>query len=208
MSVVSQLFAWSADVGATSARLLVGVSAALAVGWPIGLVLGRRRRLWRWIEPPVELVRAVPPALAFPLALLLLGYGELARVSTVTFGTVAVIIVHVAGALERAPAARRDIVALSGLRGLDAVRVLDLHETIPALLLAVRIALGQGLVIAVVGEMLVGTRHGLGARAMDALVGYELGRLVAVLAVGGVLGAMLCTLVATLERRVARWARD
>ena len=208
MNAASTLLPWAGDVGATLVRLLAGVAVAIALGWPLGILLGRKVRLWRWIEPSVELVRAVPPALAFPLALLLLGYGELARVTTVTFGTVALFVVHVAGALERAPAARRDIVALAGVRGIDAIRVLDVHESMPALLLALRLALAQGLIIAVVGEMLVGTRHGLGARAMDALVAYDVADLMVVLVVSGLLGAGLSTIVAALERRFVSWARD
>ena len=156
------------DVGATLARLLVGVAIATVVGWALGLALGRSERVWRRVEPLVDFVRAIPPVLAFPVCLILFGYSEQARVAAIVFGTTGIIVLHVASGLARAPVARRDTARLAGLRGLGLVLRVDVFETLPSLLLGARIALTAGLIVSVVSEMLVGCEHGLGARAVAA----------------------------------------
>ena len=67
------------DVGATLARVVIGVGLASALGASLGFALGRSRRWRAASEPSVDFVRSIPPILTFPLFLLGLGYGERAR---------------------------------------------------------------------------------------------------------------------------------
>lgn len=193
------------DVGATLARLLVGVSIAALAGWLLGLALGRSAKVWRWFEPLVDFGRAIPPVLAFPLCLVLFGYTETARVAAIVFGTTGIVLLHVASGLSRAPAARRDTARLAGLRGLTLVLRVDVFEALPSLFLGVRIALTAGLIISVVSEMLVGCEHGLGARALDALISYRSDLLCLVIVLAGGTGFGLSALLSALERRVVHW---
>ncbi len=195
------------DVGATLARVLVGVALATALGWVLGLALGRNARLWRVAEPLVDFLRAIPPVLAFPVCLVLFGYTEQARVAAIAFGTTGIVLLHVANGVARAPSARRDTARLAGLRGLALVWRVDVFEALPALFLGLRLALTAGLVIAVVSEMLVGAEHGLGARALDALIAYRSDLLGLVVLLAGGTGFALSALVAAVERRVVHWQR-
>lgn len=193
------------DLGATMLRVAIGVGIAAVVGGALGLVLGIARRTWRASEPSVEFLRSIPPILTFPLFLLALGYGESARIATIVFGTTGIVLLHVASGVARAPRERREAVQLAGLRGLDAVVQLHGREALPGFLLGIRIALAAGLVIAVVTEMLIGARHGLGARALDAQLSYRADELWFVILLAGVMGMALSGLIAALERRVVRW---
>lgn len=74
---------------------------------------------------------------------------------------------------------------------------------VPGLSTGVRIALAQALVIATATEMLLGARHGLGTRALEAQLTYRADRLWLVIVAAGL--AMSSVLVA-LERWV-RWRR-
>ena len=193
------------DVGATLARTLAGVGIATLVGWVLGLLLGRSARAWRLVEPFVDFVRAIPPVLAFPACLVLFGYTEEARIAAIAFGTTGIVLLHVATGLARAPAARRDTARLAGLRGLALVLRVDVFEALPSLFLGVRFALAAGLIVSVVSEMLVGSEHGLGARALDALVTYRSDLLVLAIVLAGGTGFALSAIVASVERRVVHW---
>ncbi|MBZ0236729.1 MAG: ABC transporter permease subunit, partial [Deltaproteobacteria bacterium] len=182
-----------------------GVAIATVLGGVVGIVLGAARGAWRAAEPTVELLRAIPPILTFPLFLLALGYGERSRLAAIVFGTTGIILFHVATGLARAPRERAEAVRLAGLRGWDAFAQLHVHEALPALVTGVRVALAAGLVIAVVTEMLIGARHGLGARALDAQLAYRADALWFVILLGGFAGMTMSALVGALGRRLVRW---
>lgn len=196
------------DLAATVLRVAVGVGAAAVLGGVLGVALGAARSVWRAAEPTVELLRAIPPILTFPLFLLALGYGEASRLAAIVFGTTGIVLFHVAAGLARAPRERREAVRLAGVRGLDAFLQLHLFEALPALITGVRVALATGMVIAVVTEMLIGARHGLGARALDAQLAYRADALWFVILLAGSAGMTLSALVGALGRRLVRWGGD
>lgn len=194
------------DIGASVARLLTGLLMATVMGGVLGFVLGWSPRLWQSVEPVVDFVRAIPPVLVFPLFLLALGYGETARISAIVFGTIGIVVLHVATALSRSPRARVDTVRLAGLRGHQVFFTLYLFEALPALFTAIRLAITAGLIVTVVTEMLVGARHGLGSRALAALIEYRSDLLWLVILVSGAINLVLSSMVVALERRLVHWS--
>jgi ABC-type nitrate/sulfonate/bicarbonate transport system permease component len=193
------------DLGATLARLAAGLAITVAIGVPLGIVLGSARPRWRAAEPTVDFLRAVPPILTFPLFLLALGYGEAARVAAVAFGTVGILLLQVAEGLARAPRDRADAVRLAGLRGVRAHAHLHLWEALPSIVVGLRLALAAGLIIVVVTEMLIGAPHGLGVRALGALLAYRADELWVVILVAGAVGQGLSLLVTRAGRRLVHW---
>lgn len=194
------------DLLATVARAATGVAIATALGAATGVLLGRSQRAWRAVEPTVDFVRAVPPVLVFPLLLLALGYGNQARIAAVVFGTTGTVVIHVAFATARIPAARLNVARLAGLRGWRALRVLYVWEVMPGLITGVRIALAQALVIAAATEMLLGARHGLGSRALEAQLTYRADLLWLVIVAAGLAGLAMSSVLVALERWL-RWRR-
>ncbi len=193
------------DCADTLARAVAGAGVSVVVGGALGLWLGARPALWHAVEPTADFVRSIPPILVYPLLLLGLGYNEGSRVATVAFGAFGAVLLPVAAALARAPAARADVVRLAGLRGYAAFRALHLPEGLPALITGARLALTAALVIAVVTEMLVGSRHGLGVRALAALQEYRPERLWCVVLLSGAINVALSGALVALERRLVRW---
>jgi len=193
------------DVGDTLGRVLAGAGLAALLGGALGLWLGGRPSLWRAVEPTADFVRSIPPILVYPLLLMGFGYNEGSRLAAVAFGGFGAVLLPVASALARVPSARSDVVRLSGLRGWAAFRALHLPEGLPGLLLGARLALTNALVITVVTEMLVGSTHGLGVRALAALQEYRPERLWLVVLLSGALNAALSGALLALERRLVRW---
>jgi len=193
------------DLLATAARVLTGVAVAVPCGGALGLALAAQRRTWRYAEPVTEFVRAVPPALLYPMCLLAFGYGEGARIATIALGNSALVLVHVARSLATAPTARGEAATIAGLSRWQRARSVEFYELLPGLLSGTRFALAGGLVVSVVTEMLVGARHGLGARAQMALIEYRPEALWLVVALAGALGSALVLAVGVLERRWTPW---
>lgn len=189
------------DAIATLVRVAAGVTLGLALGIPLGLVSGRRRS----IEPPLDFLRAIPPLLFFPLLLLAFGYGETARVGAVAWAAALVVSMHVAAGVARASSARRRALTAMGAGAIDRLRWLHLYELAPSGMTGLRHALGAAMIVATVTEMVVGTEHGFGARAVEAQIAYDAPGLYAVIAATGLAGFVLSRLVLGLERRLIHW---
>ena len=195
----------AADLGATTARMFVGLVAGLAVGVALGLGVGSSARFARWLEAPLELMRAIPPLLFFPLLLLVFGYGEVARVSAAALAAGLVVSLHVAAGVRRVSPTRARFLRALGATRWQRFRWQLAYELAPIVATATQHAIAASLVVTVVAEMLVGAEHGLGARAVAAQISYDAPSMWLALLVTGLLGVALARGVALLERRVVTW---
>jgi len=170
------------------------------------VALGARRRVWRRVAPTVELLRAIPRSSPFPLFLLALGYGNGARIAAIVFGTTGIVLFHVAAGLARARARAPRRSSSPGCAAWTPRCTCTATRRCRRCSPESRIALAAGLVIAVVTEMLIGARYGLGARALDAQLAYRADQLWFVILLAGCAGMVLSGLVGLLERRLVRWS--
>lgn len=193
------------DVLATFARVAVGVGIGVVLGAPLGFLAGSSPARQRTVEPGLELLRAIPPLLLFPLLLLAFGYDERARVGAVAWAATLVVSMHVAVGAARRHDGRARALRAMGASAWQRLRWLIIPELGPALLAGARHAVATGTVVATVTEMVVGTSHGLGARAVSAQIAYDAPSLYAVIATTGALGWALARLVHRIERR-SWWA--
>ncbi len=193
------------DLLATLGRVLGALAIAVPLGGLLGIALGRRRATWRAVEPSLDFLRAIPPILTFPLFLLALGYGEASRLACTASAATGLVMLHVGLGLARAPKERAETVALAGLSARETFLVLHVYEALPGLLTGARVALAAALVVSVVSEMLVGAEHGLGARALDAMLAYRAELLWLVIALAGAIGWALSGALAAIERRWLDW---
>jgi ABC-type nitrate/sulfonate/bicarbonate transport system permease component len=194
-----------ADVGATAARVGIGVALGLLVGLPVGLWVGISKARRQSVEPGLDFLRAVPPLLLFPLLLLAFGYGDGARVCAVAWAAALDVSLLVAAAAARVHPARLRALRAMGLGRRQLVRWLYLYEVLPGALAALRRATATGLIVAVVTEMVVGAPHGLGTRALTAQIAYDTPALYAVILATGALGFAAGKSLLALERRLVRW---
>ena len=68
------------DIGATVVRVFEGFLLAVTTGIPLGLLFGLLPRLFRFVEPLIEVVRPIAPIAWIPLSILWLGIGEPSKI--------------------------------------------------------------------------------------------------------------------------------
>ncbi|HEX7479954.1 MAG TPA: ABC transporter permease subunit [Polyangiales bacterium] len=194
-----------ADVAASAARVAAGVSlglcAGLLLGASVGLAGARRQRM----EPTLDFLRAVPPLFVFSLLLLSLGYGESARVLAVAWAAALIVALHVSDAVASVHHERLRTLRAMRATPLQLLRWLYLYELMPACLLSLRQAVTNGLIVAVVTEMLVGAPHGLGTRALSAQIAYDAPRLYTTIFLTGALGLAGSRLILAAQRKLVTW---
>jgi ABC-type nitrate/sulfonate/bicarbonate transport system permease component len=76
------------DVVPSLARLLTGWFAAVVVGVALGVVIGMSRRIGDYLDPIAQFLRSIPPPALLPLFIVLLGIGDVMKVTMILFGVV------------------------------------------------------------------------------------------------------------------------
>lgn len=194
-----------ADLAATFLRAAAGLALGALAGVVLGVLVVLAARLAPGADALLDVGRSVPPVVWLPVFLLALGYNDGARVATVAAGVAVIMAVAVTTAARSPRSVRREVLALAGARGLRALRWTQPWESLPALLVGVRVSAAMAVVVATVSEMVAGAPRGVGARIVSAQVAGDTPQLTAAIVAVGVAGWAISRALRAAERAVAAW---
>ena len=154
-------------VTASLARIFTAAVIAIALGVPIGLLMGLSRWAKGVFDTPIEFYWPLPPLAYLPLMIIWLGIGETSKITLLTLAMFAPIVLS-AQAGVRSVSRERVYAALSlGATRFQLMREVVLPSALPEILTGVRIALGVGWSTLVAAELIAATR-GIGYLIMSA----------------------------------------
>ncbi len=171
-------------------RVFVGLTVALALGIPLGILLGS----FRWLEAStsalMQFIRMISPLSWMPIAVMVLGVGDLPVYFLLTIAAIWPLVMNTAVGVT---AVDRRWVLLA--RSLCATRWETLSRVIvpaivPYLLTGIRLAIGIIWIVLVPAEML-GVRQGLGYFILDTRDRLAYSELMAVILIIGGIGYLL-----------------
>ena len=199
---------WSGDllatVGATLARTVGGFLIGSTLGVAIGMLMGRKPRVLRTLDPIISALNATPKVVLLPLLLLVIGPGEPARVILIALTVLVIMASHTADAVRHI---RRTWVEMAVNYGADRrslLREVYMPACLPQAFTGLRSALGNALVIAVSCE-LVSPSSGLGSLIWLAWQTFSLDRLYVAILTTALLGALLHETLRLAEKRLVPW---
>lgn len=189
-------------------RGALGFLIALAIGTPLGLLVGRVRAVRRGIGPILSGLQSLPSIAWVPAAIIFFGLGEAAIYAVVLLGAVPSIANGMVSGIDQVPPLYLRVGRVLGARGLSAAR----HVLLPAVLPAYLGGLRQGWAFSwrslMAAELIVASPElGLGlGRLLDQGrflndMSLVFAAILGILVVG--IAVELC-LFAPLERRVLR----
>jgi ABC-type nitrate/sulfonate/bicarbonate transport system permease component len=192
------------SIVATLKTFALSLVVATLVGTLIGAVVGRWRWLNRALGPILDYCRFMPAAAVVPIAVLIAGYTEKMKVFVVVFAAIWPIVLQVrSDMLHRSPVLREVTLSLQ-LSRLDRFRKVLVPSLIPGILLGVRIAAPSVLIVVLLVEIVTQVQ-GVGGAIADAQNRFETAAVYGLVAIGGILGLLVNTLVALLEGYVLRY---
>jgi ABC-type nitrate/sulfonate/bicarbonate transport system permease component len=192
------------ELGETLLAMLRGFAIGGVIGLVAGVLLGASRRLFRLLEPTLEVLRVIPLPALIPPALLALGVGGGMKVAIVAFATVWPVLLN----------------TLHGVRSVDQILVetaqtfrtprwrialqVMLPAALPLVAAGLRIAIAAALVTAVVTEMIAGGA-GIGVYIMTMQNAARMPEVYAALILLSLAGYALNRTLLALERRLLPW---
>ena len=191
------------DAGISLARVLTAWLLSGLVAIPLGLAMGRSRRLERLIDPVIELFRPISPLAWIPLAILWFGIGESGKIFIVFIGTFFPTL----------------LATVAGVKGIDPVlvyagQVLGCRDhpslfrkvifpaALPSIVVGLRISFGTGWA-AIIAAELVAARSGLGYLIANGMEILRADTVLVGMAVIGVMGVAFDAFFRYLNRRLS-----
>lgn len=188
-------------IGVSLRRILVGLGLALAIGVPLGLLVG----LSRWFEaassPAFQFLRMISPLSWMPIAVMLLGVGDTPIYFLLTFAAVWPILLSTAAGVRALDPSWLTLArSLAATRWETLARVI-LPGILGHVLTGVRLAIGILWIVLVPCEML-GVSAGLGYAILDTRDRLAYSELMAMVVLIGFLGFLLD---AAARQALSRW---
>lgn len=187
-------------------RIVAALAIACVLAAPLGLALGRLRRLDAWVAPVLYLAYPIPKIVLLPVLLVLFGLGDGPKVALIALTLFFQILVSMRDATRLVPEE-----AILSARSLGAgrwglYRHVILPAVLPELFTALRVGSGIAVAILFLAEAIAGST-GLGYFIVDAWGMIDYPRMFAGIIAMAILGVLIYEALEIAETRLTRWRR-
>jgi taurine transport system permease protein len=147
---------------ASTARIASGWALGVAVGIPLGLLMGHYRWVRQLFDPYIEFFRFIPPIAFVTLAVIWFGPGETSKIALIFYTTVFIVTLNTLAGTLAVPELRLRAAAALGADRFTILRTVVVPSAVPHMLTGARIAMGNSF-LTIVSAEIVSAEQGLGA---------------------------------------------
>lgn len=192
------------DLLVSLARAAVGLAIGITAGAALALVAGLSRTGEDAIDPPMQMLRAVPLLGLTPLLILWFGISEVPKIMLIALASFFPVYITLFAGIRGVDRKLIEAARVFGLDRWGVIREVILPGSLPAALVGIRQALGIAWLSLVVAEQ-INADHGIGYLIMNARDFLRTDIIVVGLAVYALLGLGTDAIVRAIERRALRW---
>lgn len=182
-------------------RVGAGFFIAVAVGLPVGFLLGMSATFRSAWMPLIQVLRPVSPLAWLPIGLLLFKSVNPSAVFVIAITSIWPIILNVAAGVQAVPKDYLNVAAILRLGRIERVRRIMLPATLPFIITGMRLSLGIAWMVIVAAEMLTGG-IGIGFYVWDEWNNLNIASILVAIAVIGGVGIVLDGGMSLLQRRL------
>ncbi|WP_138422622.1 ABC transporter permease [Maritimibacter alexandrii] len=194
---------WAATLD-TLRRAAIGFLIALVTMLPLGIVLGRIRVLGEIVEPVLEFFRPLPPIAVVPLAIMLLGIGDAAKLVVVVWGASFPIVINTIDAVKVQDPMQARLARSLRLTTWERMTMIDLPAALPRIFAGIKLGITVALLLTVVSEIIVST-NGLGDYLRIAQSDFSMTRVMTALIVIAIVSVIVNGATNWANRRLLDW---
>ena len=188
----------------SASAFAIGLAMAVAVGHPLGVMLGRSRTLNAMLDPFITAFNATPRLVFLPLLLLWLGLGLWSKVVIVFIGALFPILINTYEGVRNSDKLLINVVRSFGAGEWDIARLVVVPNALPYIVAGLRLAIGRAVLGVVVAEFF-GSEEGLGVIMVRAASSYHVDIVFAGVIVFAALSLAMTSAVQMMEQRLGRW---
>jgi sulfonate transport system permease protein len=185
-------------------RVAIGLAIGVAVGLALAVLAGLTRRGDDLLDPPVQMLRAIPILGLIPLVIIWFGVGETSKIFLIALGVTFPVYVNTHGAIRGVDARLVEAGETFGLSRAGLIGRVIVPGALPGFLVGLRFAIVGSWLIIIVAEQ-INAQSGLGYLINQAQAWYRTDIIVLGLVIYALLGLVADNVVRLLERRLLAW---
>ncbi len=192
------------DIGASLGRVLIGFILGTLVAVPIGFLMGWYATARGLLEPYVQFFRMIPPLAIIPLAVVLLGIGEVPKVFVIFLASFLACVVSTFQGVVGVESTLINAARVLGAKDSTIFLRVVVPASSPFIFVGMRVGLGSSWATLVAAE-LIAAQQGLGFLMQQAQLYYDLASIFVALIAIGILGLIMDRLLMAGERKLTSW---
>ena len=186
-------------------RFGLAFAFCIAVGVPIGLLMGMHSGVRAVLDPPIETTRPIPKLALLPLFIIWFGIGELSKTIVIIAALFPMISISAMQAVRSVSVRKIQAAQSLGANRRTIFRRVLLPASLPGIFTGIRVSLGIGVTMLVGAEM-VATSDGIAWMALTAADFVQTDVVLVGVLIMAALGYGLDLAFRALERRLVHWA--
>jgi ABC-type nitrate/sulfonate/bicarbonate transport system permease component len=194
------------DVAPSLERVAAGYALAVGFGIALGVLIGSSRLARSAAGPWVEFLRAIPPPVLVPFAILTFGIGSGFKVFVIAIGCLWPVLLNTIDGVRGIEPVLLETTASYRIGWLDRLRYVVLPAASPRIFAGMRSALSLSLILMVISEMEAST-NGIGFFVLQAQRSFAIPDMWSGILLLGLLGYATNSVFVVVERRILRWHR-
>jgi nitrate/nitrite transport system permease protein len=182
-------------------RVLAGFGLAVAVGVPVGLLMGMSQSLRRAWEPLVNILRPVSPLAWLPIGLLVFKAVDPSAIFVIFITCIWPTLINTAAGVRAIPQDYMNVARVLRLSRWETARRILLPSIVPHMITGMRLSLGIAWMVIVAAEMLTGG-IGIGFYVWDEWNNLNVNSIIVAIVLIGLVGILLESLMQAVQNRL------
>jgi len=191
-------------VAASLLRALSGFLISVVLVIPLGLAVGWYGRLGDLLNQLIEICRNTAPLALLPVFILLLGIGEVSKVTMVIYSCAWPLLLNTIAAVKQVDPLLIKSARTMGATPQQLFRKVILPASLPTIFVGIRLASASAMLVLVASEM-VGAKAGLGYLIIYSQYSFLIPQMYFGILGITVIGLTFNAILEALERRFMRW---
>lgn len=189
----------------SSTRIAIGLSIAILLAVPAGVLIGWNDVLNDFFELEIEFFRALPIVALIPLIIFILGIGDTSKIFVISFGCFWPILINTIQGVKSIDNIHIKVAKTMGADQFDIFFKIIMPASSPYIFTGIKVSLSISLILMVVSEMIAGN-NGLGYMLVESVRTYNTERMMISLILIGVFGYILNRIFDfVVSRKILKW---
>lgn len=193
------------DVAISLQRSGLAFGIAVALGVPLGLIMGQFRSIERALDPILQLFRQTSALALYPVFILFLGLGETSKVFVIFWATLFPILLATTGGVKAVDPKLIEMARIYGASPPCIFARVILPAATPQIFVGLRLSATTSLLLLIAAEM-IGANRGIGFQVLNAQYNFEIPLMFGAILLLAALGLGANALLVALQKRLCAWA--